>query len=395
MTSAGRTGAAAHDKAVMLRQRFERMYGTRARIFRAPARVNLIGEHTDYNDGFVMPAAIGLYTWAAVAPRDDRKLHIYSRQFGEDVELDLEALAGPPRHHWSDYVRGVAAVLQAAGYRLRGADLILHGEVPLGAGLSSSAALEVSFALALADVAGLEVPRMDLARLCQRAENEYSGARCGIMDQFTSCFGQADHALLLDCRSLAYVPVLLPRDVRLVLCNTMVRHEIAGGEYNRRRSACEQGVAGLRQFLPHIRALRDVTAQELAAHRNALGETVYRRCRHVVTENERVLKAAAALANHDLARFGQLMYESHHSLDTDYEVSCEELNLMVDLARGAEGVFGARMTGGGFGGCTVNLVRDDAVAQFESHISAGYQKATGQAPAVYVCAAAEGAGPVA
>jgi len=376
-----------------LAKQFEQKFRACPSIFRAPGRVNLIGEHTDYNDGFVMPAAIGFYTSVAVAPRSDRKLRVHSCQFSETSEFDCEALEGPPRKHWSDYVRGVAAVLEASGRKLRGADLMIDSDVPLGAGLSSSAAIEVSTALALAAVGGFDVPRMEVARLCQKAENEYSGARCGIMDQFISCFGQADHALMLDCRSLEFTSVPIPQDVRLVICNTMVKHELAGGEYNQRREACESGVGALRRFLPSIRALRDVTPKDLETHRSALPEAVYRRCRHVVTENERVVEAAEALKHGDLPHFGRLMYASHRSLNEDYEVSCEELNVMVDLASGIQGVIGARMTGGGFGGCTINLVAANAVGDFESRIASAYQKATGITPAVYVCSAAEGAGP--
>jgi len=375
-------------------QRFDQIFGGRSRIFRAPGRVNLIGEHTDYNDGFVMPAAIGFYTWVAAAQRDDRKLVVHSDQFAETVDLDLEALAGPPRQHWSDYVRGVAAVLQISGYHLNGANLLIHGEVPVGAGLSSSAAIEVSTALALTATAGIEIPRLTLAKLCQRAENEYSGARCGIMDQFVSCFGQADHALMLDCRDLSYKPVPLPGEVKLVICNTMVKHQLAGGEYNQRRAACETAVAALREKSPSITALRDITMQDLEPYREVLGDEVYRRSRHVITENDRVLDAAQAMAIGDLHRFGQLMYQSHESLDKDYEVSCAELNIMVELARGVDGVFGARMTGGGFGGCTINMVRADAASNFQSRIIDGYRRETGLVPAVYVCSAAQGAGSV-
>lgn len=374
-------------------ERFEELFGAHPQLFRAPGRVNLIGEHTDYNDGFVMPAAIGFYTWVAAARRNDGKLTVHSEQFSETVGMDLGALAGPPRKHWTDYVRGVAAVLQSAGYDLRGASLLIHGEVPLGAGLSSSAAIEVSTALALTAIAGIEIPRLVLAKLCQRAENEYSGARCGIMDQFISCFGQSDHALMLDCRDLSYKPVPVPHEVKLVICNTMVKHELAGGEYNQRRASCEAGVALLQQSSPKVRALRDVSLEDLETQRAALGDEVYRRCRHVISENQRVVEAAGALQAGDLSRFGELMYQSHESLDKDYEVSCDELNMMVDVARGIEGVYGARMTGGGFGGCTVNLVRAAAVKDFESAVIEGYRKATGLEPMVYICSAAQGAGP--
>jgi len=381
-------------KVASLGERFQSLYGVSPRVFRAPGRVNLIGEHTDYNDGFVMPAAIEFYTWVAIAPNKEARLRVYSEQFGETVDLPLNELVGPPRRHWSDYVRGVAGVLQAAGYELRGADLVISGEVPLGAGLSSSAAIEVSTAMALASVSGLELNRLEIAKLCQRAEHEYTGTRCGIMDQFISAFGHAARALMLDCRSLEYSLLPLPADIRMVICNSMVKHQLASGEYNLRRADCETAVSILSRHFPGITALRDVTPEDVERHKAELPEVVYRRARHVVTENQRVLDAAAALTSGDIAQFGRLMYESHFSLRDDYEVSCEELNILVDIASKLEGVFGARMTGGGFGGCTINMVAAGAVEAFQARIIERYQASTGKAPAVYVCSAAEGAGPV-
>jgi galactokinase len=375
-----------------LTERFQRSYGIHPKIFRAPGRVNLIGEHTDYNDGFVMPAAIEFYTWVAASNRNGRILHVHSDQFAETVDLSLDALAGPPRKHWSDFIRGVAAVMQATGHTLSGANLVIYGQVPLGAGLGSSAALEVSTALALISVSNFELPPLELVKICQRAEHEYAGTRCGIMDQFIATFGREGHALMLDCRSLDYKLLPIPPDARLVICNTMVKHELAAGEYNHRRADCENGVRTLRQHLPNVLALRDVTLVDLERHRNELPELVYRRCRHVISENQRVLAAADALPSGDLGRFGQLMYESHRSLRDDYEVSCRELDLLVDLASACEGVYGARMTGGGFGGCTVNLVRSDAVDRFQCRIREAYEKRTGKIPDVYVCSAAQGAG---
>jgi len=371
---------------------FREKFGSGARIFRAPARVNLIGEHTDYNDGFVMPSAIGFYTWVAAAKRPDRNLRAYSDIFNEEIALSLEELSGPPRRHWSDFVRGVAASLQEAGHRLSGANLAILGEVPLGAGLSSSASLEVALALALTAVAGVNLSRLELVKLCQRAEHEYVGTRCGIMDQFAVNFSEEGNALLLDCRSLEYRLLPIPRNLRLVVCNSMVRRELASGEYNLRRSDCETGVKLLQIHLPAVKALRDVEIQDLERFKSELPPQVYRRCRHVVTENERVLEAASALQAADAERFGQLMYQSHASLREDYEVSCKELDLLVSLASGISGVFGARMTGGGFGGCTVNLVSADCAADFQSWIAQAYLKETGITPMVYVCEPAQGAG---
>jgi galactokinase len=375
----------------LLRARFREMFGTDMRIFRAPGRVNLIGEHTDYNDGFVMPAAIGFYTWIAAAKREDRILEAYSDHFDEKITFSLDALEGPPRKHWSDFIRGVAATFEGAGHKLPGANLVIHTEVPLGAGLSSSASLEVATALALTVPAGIAVPRLELAKLCQAAENQYVGARCGIMDQFIASFGVSGSALMLDCRSLAYQLIPVPRNLRLVVCNSMVRHEHASGEYNRRRADCEAGVKLLAPHLPGIRALRDIGIADLDKYKDALPETIYRRCRHVVSENHRVLDAAKALESGDRDGFGRLMYASHASLRDDYEVSCKELDLLVELASSSPGIYGARMTGGGFGGCTVNLVRAECAAAFEAQMARTYQQATGIAPDIYVCEPAQGA----
>jgi galactokinase len=375
----------------LLSARFRDLFDTTARIFRAPGRVNLIGEHTDYNDGFVMPMAIGFYTWVAAAKRGDRILQVYSDRFGESVTLSLDALSGPPRKHWGDFVRGVAGVLQDAGHTLSGANLVIHGDVPLGAGLSSSASLEVAVALALTSLSGISLPRLDLVKLCQKAEHQYVGTRCGIMDQFIAGFGEASHALMLDCRSLQYQLLPIPPHVRVVVCNSMVRHELASGEYNRRRFDCESGVKLLQQCLPGIRALRDVTIAELEKHKDLLPESIYRRCRHVVSENQRVVAAAGALQSGDAELFGHLMYESHASLRSDYEVSCQELDLLVDLASSRRGVYGARMTGGGFGGCTVNLIRSDSAAEFQAEIATMYKEKTGITPEIYVCEPAQGA----
>jgi galactokinase len=375
----------------MLTARFQKMFAASPRIFRAPGRVNVIGEHTDYNDGFVMPAAIEFYTWVAAAKREDHILEAYSEHFDEKISLSLDALAGPPRKHWSDFIRGVAAVLQNAGYNLAGASLVIHGEVPLGAGLSSSASLEVATALALSSLSEIDVPHLELAKLCQKAEHEFVGTRCGIMDQFIAVFGAAGHALMLDCRSLEYQLLPVPHDFQFVVCNSMVRHELASGEYNRRRADCEEGVKLLQPHLPGIRALRDVAVSDLEAWKHVLPPTVYRRCRHVVTENQRVLAAAKALQSGDTHRFGHLMYRSHASLRDDYGVSCKELDLLVDLASSNSSVFGARMTGGGFGGCTVNLLRADAADLFTEHISQAYHEVTGNIPETYVCEPAQGA----
>ncbi|HXX00354.1 MAG TPA: galactokinase [Candidatus Acidoferrales bacterium] len=374
-----------------LTARFYARFGTSARIFRVPGRVNLIGEHTDYNDGFVMPAAIGFYTWVAGGCRPDRALTAYSELYDEETTVSLDDLSGPPRQHWSDFIRGLAATLLEAGYKLAGANLLIHGDVPVGAGLSSSASLEVAVALALTQISSVTPSRLELVKICQRTEHQYAGTRCGIMDQFAVSFAAAQHALMLDCRSLEYRLLPVPPDLRLVVCNSMVRRELASAEYNLRRSDCEAGVRLLQSHMPAIAALRDVEMKDLDRCAELLPERVYRRCRHVVSENSRVLKAASALEANDADHFGELMYQSHASLRDDYEVSCKELDLLVELASRVPGVYGARMTGGGFGGCTVNLVRAAEAASFQKQIAHEYSKQTGIMPSVHVCEITQGA----
>jgi galactokinase len=361
-------------------------------VFRAPGRVNLIGEFTDYNDGFVMPAALDFATYAAVGPREDRELHVYSVDFAEMRVFPLDSPGGAPTQHWSDYVRGVAGVLTARGFQLRGANIAIHGDVPIGAGLSSSAALEVAVALALLHNSGLQVEPREVALICQRAEHQYAGTLCGIMDQFISCFGRSDNALLLDCRSLEYKHLPLSADHRIVICNSCVKHELASSEYNKRRSDCEAAGAFLRTKMPHVRALRDVSLEDLERNHQGMDDVVYRRARHVISENERTVEAASCLASGNIARFGHLMSQSHNSLRDDFEVSCNELDALVSIAARIDGVLGARMTGGGFGGCTVNLVRKDAVDGFRDSVTAAYRSVTGIEPKLYVCNASDGAG---
>ena len=374
-----------------LTKAFERLYGGQPRVYRAPGRVNLIGEHTDYNEGFVMPMAIDFSTYVAMSKRDDRRLQIHSDTFKEDASVDLAATPARGRKHWSDYPFGVAIKLQESGCAISGANMLVHGEVPLGSGLSSSAALEVSTGLGLLDISQTEIDRMQLAKTCQKAENEFVGARTGLMDQFIACFGKSGHAVMLDCRSLESQALPIPDKVRVVVCNTMVKHELAANEYNTRREECESGVRILSRHLTNVRSLRDVTVADVKKYKDELGEVVYKRCLHITRENDRVRAAAHVLQESNLKTFGKLMYESHESLRDDYEVSCRELDVMVDLAAGIKGVFGARMTGGGFGGCTVNLIASDAVERFTSSIKAGYAEATGSDPEVYVCLAADGA----
>ncbi|HEY8561976.1 MAG TPA: galactokinase [Pyrinomonadaceae bacterium] len=367
-----------------LKSEFSRKYGTRPRIFRAPGRVNLIGEHTDYNDGFVMPCAIDFATYMAAAERTDRKIRIASMNFPGAYEFDLDKQEIETAESWARYVEGVASILERRGYRLKGADLLIDSNVPIGAGLSSSAALEVSVGFALSALSGVEVEKWQLAKIGQSAEHEYAGVRSGIMDQFASVFGIENHALFLDCRSLEWSPIPLST-AKFIICNTRTKHDLADGEYNKRRADCEEAA----KLLGH-ESLRDVSPAEFDEKSKELPERLKMRARHVITENQRVLDAVDSLQKGDLNRFGELMNASHESLRADYEVSIEELDLMVEIVRAQPGVLGARMTGGGFGGCTVNLLDRDASAAFLETVSTEYQKATGITPEIYVCNASEG-----
>jgi galactokinase len=378
-----------------LARRFEENFGAHPEIYRAPGRVNLIGEHTDYNDGFVMPAAVDFSAYVAVAGRGDRGLMIRSEEFTGACEFDLDNLPHKRTGGWCDYVLGVAAVLQQHGHRLAGANLLVHGEVPIGAGLSSSASLEVASALALLCLGEKRYSLPEVAGLCREAENTFVGARVGIMDQFVSCMGKAGNAILLDCRSLTFKAVPIPAGLQLVVCNTMVKHDLATGAYNTRRAECEEGVRYFTRWNPSIRALRDVTPELLDSHKNDIPETIWKRCCHVVRENQRTLDAARALADGDLKRIGELMLESHCSLRDLYEVSCAELDIMVEAAQGLPGFCGGRMTGGGFGGCTINLVRQKDAEDFAIQIAERYRRATGIDPQIYRCSAEDGAGMVA
>jgi galactokinase len=365
------------------------------RVARGPGRVNLIGEHTDYNDGFVLPAAIGLEIRIALVPTDDRRVEIVLADGGERRGFDLDAI-GPARGAWIDYVAGTAWSLLEHGVRLRGFRGVLTSDLPTSSGLSSSAALELASAWALLDppdLAAHGLSGMDLARLCQRAENEYVGVRCGLMDQFASSLGQAGHAQLLDCRSLEYRPVRLPSDDHvLVACDTGSPRRLEASEYNARRAQCERAVEVISRAEPGVTSLRDVDEEMLARHEGTLDEETRRRVEHVVREDVRVLETVQALEEGDLATVGRLFAESHRSLRDLYEVSSPELDAMAEIAWATDGVEAARMTGAGFGGCTVNIVRRDAVERFRAAVEREYPERTGRTPRFLVVEAADGAG---
>jgi len=377
-----------------LQEKFRHRFASEPRIFRAPGRVNLIGGHVDYNQGWVLPIAIDRACYVLAQMRQDKKLRIYSEQFDESAECRLNELCSG-EHHWGDYVRGVVWALREATHELCGADLLISSEVPLDSGLSSSAAVEVATALALLGVSQQTMHRTALARACQRAENEYVGMRCGIMDQLTACFGRQGHALRIDCRTLEIEPVPLDESkVRVVVANTMTKRALASSEYNVRRRECEEAVRRLRAHRSKVQALRDVSWEEIEGLAATWPENLQRRARHVTKEIARVHRAVAALQNGDFETMGRLMAESHASLDVDYQVTSPELNTMLALAQQLPGFYGGRMTGGGFGGCTVNLVRVDEAEGFAAELARRYQQATGLSPDVYLCRASDGGGEI-
>ena len=378
-----------------IEEQFYHVFGTgeAVTVGRAPGRVNLIGEHTDYNEGFVFPMALNFHMEMAARARAGNLVRLYSVNYDQQVEFAIDVpIPYDKTHRWSNYVRGVFAVLQEAGIPLSGADIVFQGNIPQGAGLSSSAALEVVTAIVLQKLNGFKKSPPELALLCQRAENQFVGMNCGIMDQFISMIGRENHALFLDCRSLTYqhTPLELG-DNRIVICQSGVKHNLVESEYNKRRSECEQGVACLAKRYPGMKALRDATFEQLDACKNEMNEVVYKRCSHVIAENHRVLESVQVLTQGDLLSFGRLMNASHDSLRDLYQVSCPEIDILVNLARAVPGVLGARITGGGFGGCTVNLVKNDACQHFTEQVGIAYRQKTGIVPEFYMSTAAEGA----
>jgi galactokinase len=373
------------DLQARVAQEFERRFGSApGAIVRAPGRVNLIGEHTDYNDGFVLPMAIDRAIWIALSSRPDRIVAAHSLDFGESAEFDLDRLE--KQSGWIEYLKGVAWALQEAGHTLTGFNAVVAGDVPIGAGLSSSAAWELAAARAFAVTSGFAWNAAQMALLGQRAENDWVGVNCGIMDQMISAAGEANHALLIDCRSLATQSVPLPPGMVIVVLDTATRRGLVDSAYNERRAQCE----AVAQFFG-VQALRDVTLEQLNEKRDQLDRLAYRRARHVISENDRTLLAVDAMKHGEAIELGQLMQLSHMSLRDDFEVSSRELNVMVECAEHQTGCYGARMTGAGFGGCAVALVREDAAEAFSAGIAAEYGAATGLTPNIYICAATNGA----
>lgn len=374
------------DRCEMVRALFGVAFGHQPElVVAAPGRVNLIGEHTDYNEGFVLPVAINRYIIMAIAPRRDWSVHLHASNFGAQTEFSLDAIDRDEEQPWSNYQRGVAVQLQQAGYTLRGMEAIIWGDVPIGSGLSSSAAAEVAAAYAFGLLNDLEIDGVELALLCQQAEKDFVGVECGIMDQLIAVLGKRGHALLIDCQDLSTKQVPLPSGVSILVADTMKRRDLLSSEYNVRRQECSRGAE-----LLGVRSLRQVSVEEFAAREGELPSPIRQRCRHVIYENERVVEGVGALKGGDLEEFGRLMKESHSSLRDDYQVSSPQLDLLVEAAGEVEGVYGSRLTGAGFGGCTISLVSEIAVDNFKAHVSERYQAATGITPQIYVCRAEDG-----
>jgi len=381
------------ERLVRLQEEFRRTFGggEPPRVFRAPGRVNLIGEHTDYNDGFVLPMAVERYIWIAARRIDGRDLHLRSLDFRQAVRFALDDLRPHPTMAWANYLAGVAWAFVQENLSVPGLEAAFTGSIPIGSGLSSSAALETATAVALETLGRVEVSAVRRALLCQRAESEFVGVQCGIMDQFISSLARSDHALWIDCRSLQHEAVPVSPQAVAVIADTGVRRELATSAYNERRSQCEEGVRLLQKHLPGITALRDVPPVALARWKDDLPEVVYRRCVHVVRENRRVLNMVEALRQGDLEQGGRLMDASHTSLRDLYEVSCPELDLMVEIAQGLPGCWGSRLTGAGFGGCTVSLVQSERAEAFARDLAAAYEKQTGRQAQVFLARPAGGA----
>jgi len=366
-----------------------------ARLFRAPGRANIIGEHTDYNDGLVLPTNTALYTWLTISPRSDRLVMVTAENFAEQGRFDLGDIAPVQHPTWIDYLKGVAAEIEATGIELKGADLTIFGEIPIGGGLSSSASVEIAMAFAMLGIAGVSMPAREVAKVCQRAEHNYGGVNCGIMDQFSVACCRHGDAMLLDCRTLATESVTIPVEMTLLVTDSGVKHRLSEGGYNQRADECRKAVEILKASDSSIKALRDVEPETLDLHASMLGRDLLRRCRHVVSENQRVRQAFHALQAGDISGVGTLVKHSHMSLRDDYEVSCDEIESLVGIADACGGVLGSRMMGAGFGGCVLSVVRTECVSDVRREISEKYGAMCGAEPWIHTVSAAAPAGEVA
>ncbi len=373
-----------------LHQEFVQRYGRQPLLTAAPGRINLIGEHTDYNKGFVLPAAIDKRIYAAIAKNNTGTINVFARQYGESASFSVDEKQ--PQTGWMNYLLGVTYYLQQTGTSIEGIDVLIDGDIPVGAGMSSSAALCSAYGFAVNELFNLEYSRMELAVIGQKTEHHFVGLQCGIMDQFASLHGKAGHAMKLDCRNLEYeyIPFDFP-EYKIVLVNTMVSHSLAGTEYNVRKQQCELGVELLRKYYPDIQSMRDVSYEQLTRHWKEFNSTVYDRCSYIVNENQRLLAACEALRYTDLTGFGEMMFASHKGLSKRYGVSCKELDFLVENAKPINGVIGARMMGGGFGGCTINIVHSDTVEIFKTQMQEAYEEQFSITPEVYIMQLEEGA----
>ena len=377
-----------------IKKAFEEHFGKDPLLIKSPGRINLIGEHTDYNDGFVLPAAVDLGVYFACKPNDLNKYRFYSYDLEDVYVRGVDDLA-KSKKRWVNYLLGVIAQFEKSGKKVQGFDCVLGGDLPMGAGMSSSAAVETGLAFAINQMEGYGYETLDLVKFSQKAEHEYAGVQCGIMDQFAVMHGEHQQVIKLDCRSLEYR--LYPfhmEDYELVLVNTGVKHSLASSEYNKRRQECETGVALLQKHFPEINSLRDVHLEQIQKFEQEFDPVVYNRCSYVVEENLRLERACVALEKDDMKAFGQEMYGSHEGLRDKYEVSCAELDQLVDLARSVEGVVGARMMGGGFGGCTINLIAKKSVPGFEQKVRESYQTPDGGQPEIIKVKIEQGTHPV-
>ncbi len=373
-----------------LKKIFIERFAAEPLMVKSPGRINLIGEHTDYNGGFVLPAAINKYAYVAIQKREDDKINLFSVDFKEAQEASLSNLQTPGKH-WPVYILGVVDQLLKANFKISGFDLVLSGDVPIGAGLSSSAAVECATVFALNELFILGIDKMEMVKMAQKAEHEFAGVKCGIMDQFASMFGKENQLIRLDCRSLAYeyFPFHM-EDFKVVLLDTHVKHSLASSAYNERREQCEKGVALIQQQYPQVKSLRDANLQMLKDYVLPNDESAYRRCKYVVEEIARTVNACEDLKNNDFVSFGKKMFETHEGLSKEYEVSCEELDFLIKQVENNPDVLGARMMGGGFGGCTINLVKDNAIKDLINTVSENYLKETGKNLTAYVVSIEDG-----
>ena len=371
-------------------EKFSSLYGDVPLIVRSPGRINIIGEHTDYNKGFVLPAAIHQSAFIGIHPREDDEIHLYSTEFSGGFNGTLSTIKPSPLT-WPNYILGIADQLVKHGYNLKGFNAVLDGKVPIGAGLSSSASIECATVFALNEIFQLKIEKMEMVKIAQKAEHEFTGVMCGIMDQFASIFGKKNHVIRLDCRSLEFEYVPLKLDgIKIVLFNTNVKHTLASSEYNTRRNQCRQGIAWISEYRKNIQSLRDVNYDMLEKYVAPKDALIFKRCRYVLSENERLLKVCDDLKNGDITSLGKKMFQSHDGLSKDYEVSCRELDFLVDSVRNNPSVLGARMMGGGFGGCTINLVKEDAIEGLVDNLEKKYWDHTGLELSVYIAETGNG-----